>query len=272
MTASWTWKNHGKVSRRLMMRCFKCTWTQFTCPKLKADKVMHPKKTRHDVEQYRLRFPESSFGCIMANYGYSHLLSQVSLKSLGLFGTLLVLPDAIRFLSVPEVLMMMGALEPCWLPLSHRTCMRILGNGIATQHALLAIGNGIAFLRDMSPVEVHEMMSEALSKRMTASNIRWEIDDDGVTFNMDLFACRPTLVMHPICQISLKCPTETVCFRAERGVVILECLRLLTGDAMPNIVSLLPGGDVSTRVSLPCRFEIKSADVHLFACWSQMCS
>ena len=46
------------------------------------------------------------------------------------------LPDAIRFLSVPEVLMMMGALEPCWLPLSHRTCMKILGNGIATQHAL----------------------------------------------------------------------------------------------------------------------------------------
>jgi hypothetical protein len=27
-----------------MMRCFKCTWTRFTCPKLKADKVMHPRK------------------------------------------------------------------------------------------------------------------------------------------------------------------------------------------------------------------------------------
>ena len=65
------------------------------------------KRLKRDMELCRLRFPEGQFGCIMASYGYSHLLPTVNLRCLGLFGTLLVTPESIRFLAIPEVLMLM---------------------------------------------------------------------------------------------------------------------------------------------------------------------
>ena len=51
----------------------------------------------------------------MSSYAYSHLLPAVNLQSMGLYGTLLVTPECIRFMSLPEVLMLMGALQSCWL-------------------------------------------------------------------------------------------------------------------------------------------------------------
>ena len=155
-------------------------------------------------------------------------------------------------------LVLMGVLKQCWLPSDHRSAMRLLGNGIASQHALLASGNGLAYLRDLTPVEVQELIVEALRKRMTATNIRCIEEDYGTQFGIDEFACRPTLAMHGTKDIILKCPTETIRFQSERGGVVLECLQLVTGDAMPSSVSLLPGGDVNTRVSLPFRYEVKA--------------
>ena len=140
--------------------------------------------------------------------------------------------------------------------------MRILGNGITSQHALLAIGLGLAYLRDLTPVEVQELIVEALSKRMTPTNIRCSEEDDGTQFGIDEVACRPTLAMQ---DIILKCLTETIRFQSERGVVVLECIQLVTGDAMPSSVSLLPGGGVNTRVSLPLRYDVKDFDINLFA-------
>ena len=70
----------------------------------------------------------------LANYGYGHLLPHVNLRTAGLFGTLLVTPEAIRFLALPEILMLMGALVPCWLPAEHRAAVRTLGNGFSTRN------------------------------------------------------------------------------------------------------------------------------------------
>ena len=139
--------------------------------------------------------------------------------------------------------------------------MKMLRNGIASQHALLAVGNGLAFVRDMTPVDVHELILEALGRRMTASNIKIQITDEGYAFGIDEFACRPTLVIHAVADVCLKCPTEVIGFRAERGVVVMDGLRLLTGDAMPCSVCLPPGGRMDARVSLPPLYAIKEADV-----------
>ena len=223
------------------------------------------KRSKLDLESYRLRFPDGVFGCIMANYGYGHLLPQINLKSAGLYGTLLVTPEAIRFLALPEILILMGGLVPCWLPAEHRSAVRMLGNGISTQHALLAICNGIAFLQGQTPVEVHEMIVEALQKRFTATNIKWKVDRDGFSFDLDEFACRPTLIMHAIRDVTLKCPTEMIRIHTERGVIVLDGLKMLTGDAMPSVVSLIPGGNMDARVSLPLRYTIREADVQLFS-------
>ena len=46
---------------------------------------------------------------------------------------------------------------------------------------------------------------------------------------------------------------------------MIDVLQLVTGDAMPSVISLIPGGDVSIRVSLPQRYEVKDCDICLFA-------
>ena len=128
-----------------------------------------------------------------------------------------------------------------------------------------AICNGIAFLQGQTPVEVHEMMTEALQRRFTAANTRWKIDRDGFSFDTDEFACRPTLIMHATRDVTLKCPTETVRIHTERGVIILDGLKMLTGDAMPSVVSLIPGGNMDARVTIPLRYAIREADVQLLS-------
>ena len=251
------WRSQSRIEKDVLQ--------MYMSPSMLPKVNSRNKRSKVDVEHFRLRFIEGTFGCTMANYGYSHLLPQSSLQNMSLFGTLLVTAEAIRFLALPEVLMLMGALVSCWLPDNHRVAMKMLGNGISTQHALIAIGNGLAFLRDLSQVEVHELVMEALSTRMTASNIRWERKWGGFSFSIDALACRPTLLMHEINEVSVKCPTECIRFFTERGVYVLEVLKLLTGDAMPSVISLLPGGDMDFRVSVPNRFEVKAPHVQLFA-------
>ena len=54
------------------------------------------KRQRKDVEQYRIKHPHGTFGCIMSNYSYGHLLPDTSLQHSGLFGTLIALPTGIE--------------------------------------------------------------------------------------------------------------------------------------------------------------------------------
>ena len=90
------------------------------------------------------------------------------------FGTLIALPSGLRFLSVPEILILQTTLMPCWLPDSHRACIKMLGSSIASPHAMLGLTNALAFSYDLSGVEVQELQMSALSKRTTSQNIRWE--------------------------------------------------------------------------------------------------
>ena len=59
------WKSQSKIDDEVLQMYMDPVYM----PKAQGRQGHAPKKTRHDVEQYRLRFPESSFGCIMANYG-----------------------------------------------------------------------------------------------------------------------------------------------------------------------------------------------------------
>ena len=154
------------------------------------------KRQRKDVEQYRIKHPHGTFGCIMWNYSYGHLLPDTSLQHSGLFGTLIALPTGLRFMSIPEILMSLTTVMPCWLPEDHRTCIRLLGNSIAVPHALLALTNAMGFLFELSSVEVRELMMQAMSKRMTSRNLHWERRLDGFLFSIDDESCMPTLSMH----------------------------------------------------------------------------
>lgn len=42
------------------------------------------KRARKDIEEYRVKHPHSTFGCIMGKYAYRHLLPDASLRKAGL--------------------------------------------------------------------------------------------------------------------------------------------------------------------------------------------
>ena len=95
-----------------------------------------------------------------------HLLPGVTLKHAGMFRQILALPSCLRFMSIPEILVSQTALASCWLPMDHRECIRMLGNAIATSHALSGLVNVLPFFNEMSQWHVHDIMLEAMSKRM----------------------------------------------------------------------------------------------------------
>ena len=99
---------------------------------------------------------------------------------------------------------------------------------------------------------------------MTASNIRITEKWEGHFFEIYHSAYRPTLLMHKTCTITVRSPTDVFRFHAERQIMILEALKVLTDDAMPATVFLLPGGMIETRVHLPLRFMTGELDIQLY--------
>ena len=224
------------------------------------------KRARRDVEEYRIKHPHSIFGCVMGNYSYGHLLPESSLRQAGLYGTLLALPTGLRFLSIPEILISQSTLVSCWLPDDHRTCIKMLGNSIATPHALIGLINALAFLHeDLSGAEVQQVFVECLSMRMTSQNIKWERTLGGHSFRIDDTTCAPTLHMHSMQRIIITSPMDSVIFFGEKGVNIEASMKSLLGISMPNDVFLMPGGNLEARITMQPRMEINDYDVQLFS-------
>ena len=222
------------------------------------------KRARKDVEEYRIKHPHSVFGCIMSNYSYGHLLPLTALQHSGLYGTLLALPSGLRFLSVPEILISLTALMPCWLPDDHRAIVKMLGNAVATPHALVGLTNALAFIYELSGVEIQELQIEALSKRMTSQNLKWSSKWGGFSFEIDEDICAPTMLMHVQQQVVIRSPVDLATFFAERDVNVLAALRALLGIAMPNEIFFLPGGDLEARIRLLPQLHVDNHEIQLF--------
>jgi len=235
-------------------------------PKSVQSRKASAKKTRRDVETHRLKYPQSVFGCILANYSYGHLLPDHSLRNYGLFGSILALPEGLRFMSLPEVVIAQGGLVDMWLPNDHRKAMRMLGNCIATPHALVGIVNTMCLLRDdIIGVEGQELMISALAGRFTAFNLRFQPSMDGWHLTKDDESCLPTLQMHATYKVTLRSPMDVRCFFAEREVLITEAIAFLTGDSMPGELSFLPGGILEHKVALPNLMDVSDEPICLFA-------
>ena len=234
-------------------------------PRMNDRKGHAIKRTKRDVESYRIRYPHGTFGCIMSNYGYGHLLPDSTLKHGGLYGTLIALPSGLRFMSVPEVLIAQTALASCWMPMDHRACMKMLGNAIATPHALLGLTNVIAFFHELGGIEAQELMTEALTKRMTSQNIQWELRHDGYVFEVDDDVCAPTMMMHAAQKVSIQSPMHVTAFHAEQGVNVVHALKVLLTDAMPNEVYLMPGGKIESKIALHPQMTVTNESIRLYA-------
>ena len=234
-------------------------------PKSVNQRNQRGKKTKLDVEQYRIKFIQGTFGCVMSNYGFGHRLPQISLNTFGLYGTLFASAEALRFLAVPELAMLMAPLMPVWMPEDHRSAVKMIGNGISCPHALVVLVNCLGLLTDLSGVEAQELFCEAMKSRLVASSIKIERKLNGFLFSRDEETCRPTMMMHATCLVTVRSPTDAFQFHAEAGVCLVDALKTLTGDSMPNHVFLMPGGMLDSRVTLPTCFQADDSDVFLYA-------
>ena len=224
-----------------------------------------PKKTKVDVESYRIRHVQSVFGCIMASYGSGHELPDLNLRRFGLYGTLLAQASGLRFLSVPEIAIAHSALMPFWLPPDCKSAIRILGNAISIPHAMVGILNAMAFLSGFTGVEIQEIMLEVMTKRFTSQNLCWERRWGGFSFTKDEDQCQPTQMMHSYQKVTVFCPTDRFIFHAEKETLVWDALRVLTGPSIPAEVSLMPAGVLEAKVTLPSNFEVSDQEIFLFA-------
>ena len=134
-------------------------------PKQANEKGRQAKKSRKDVESYRIKHAQSIFGCIMASYGSAHDLPGGLLQQFGLYGTILAQADGLRFLSTPEIVISFSALMLFGLPTDQKEAVKMMGNAISIPHAMVGILNAMAFLSGYSGVE---------RKKFTSRNLRWE--------------------------------------------------------------------------------------------------
>ena len=103
------------------------------------------------VQAARIRTPSQQATCFMAQYHRQHLLPRSHLESKGLLGTLLKTAEGVRFYSAPEIAVSQGVNGWMLLPKCDQTCVRVLGNALATPHAGFVMGLALQFFPRQVP-------------------------------------------------------------------------------------------------------------------------
>ena len=162
---------------------------------------MHPRMIPGDgkgdfktAKAYRLRTADQSVACVMAQYGHAHDLGFEVLQKSGLFGNLVIDHDIIRWLSIPEIANLMGLWSPWKAPLDTKQTYHMLGNAIATPHALLCLVNAVCLFPHV-PADRHPkvVITEALSQFLSGSIQEVLLDAVSNEISIGAFQVSPTL-------------------------------------------------------------------------------
>ena len=149
------------------------------CPRPEALKLylcpaFIPKRTdavrAPDPQRYRVRLAGDTASCFMARYTRQHELPQSLLQDKGLMGTLTMEGGCIRFFGQPEVASMHGLVRPLRVTTQVSQEMLLLGNAIATPHAVAGLAQGLYYLGYTMGPTMKEAVDFALEQRIHASN------------------------------------------------------------------------------------------------------
>ncbi len=232
-------------------------------PRRVGDNNLSSKRSRKEFEGYRIKFPDQSVACVMANYSFSHLLPQGHIEKGGLFGSLIFRPSGLRFLAVHEVLVLFAPLSRVWLPCDRRTAIHLLGNAISGQHAAICLANMIAFLKVLNQQEVQQLFMDLTSERMHMDNMSWKFENDGILFsfgNQDGSMIPATIPVHSFATIVIQTPTG--CMKIRCDVVFA-----LAGKSTPGMLYILHDGIYDHKIVMPNDFMMPSCDLML---WSDL--
>ena len=225
------------------------------------------KKCRRDIEGFRIRLPDDTASCILANYSFSHLLPKHVIERKGLFGSLLLSAQGLRFFALPELIALFGTTNAVILPKDFRKAIRIVGNCIAVPHATLAVANAIAFvLGNLTQVDVQELVHRVHSFRLNHDNM---VADEGNTglhfFRRFEIGISPTQPLHSFHQIRIQSPLEEFVVVSESGVNICELLSILNGPSFPAELFVVFEHQPHCKVHLPKEMKMDTFDLHLQA-------
>ena len=216
------------------------------------------KKTKMDVQAYRIRTLQDCFGCLMASYGHAHQLPPKNLQTQGLYGCLLLDEDEIRFLTIPEMLACMGIIRKIWIRGDTTEICHTIGNSIAVPHAAIMLLNMIAFIRDLDREAIHTHFKHFLDIRMNADNIAIYTHQWGWTIARSGDAVPPTIPIHDFVHVVLKFGDDQILIRCQRELDVWTILDAIMGDAKPAKLSISPKSHPKTHVELPQPFYLLS--------------
>ena len=228
-----------------------------------AQSTRQNKRSKIDVERYRLRSPQDQMSCIMANYSVGHELPNHTVQQGGLYGALLALPSGLRFCTTPEAFLLQMPLSLTFIPHPRRTAIAIVGNSISAAHAAIALLNALAFITDSSPVEVVETFARLLDSRLKASSLTILEVEGGIVLTKSEIA--PTLPLHTCELLVLKSPIDETRSHIQVGLNIHDVLKTLLGASIPTDLFLVPAEILDHKVPLHVNMLMQQEKTTLFA-------
>ena len=225
------------------------------------------KRCKRDVENFRIRLPQGIASCIMANYSFSHLLPRHVIEAKGLFGSLLLSSQGLRFFALPELIVLFGTTNSVFLPKDFRKAIHMLGNCVSIPPAALAVLNGVAFLKEgLSQVDVQELVHKVHSQRLHNGNMIAAVGDTGFYFHKRVeIGVSPTQPFHVFHRLSITSPLEEFVVVCEQGVCLHEVLKILNGSSFPAELCVVFDHQPTVRVHLPNDMQMDTADLQIQA-------
>eukprot|EP00438_Fugacium_kawagutii_P001412 Skav219712 [mRNA] locus=scaffold776:265808:271030:+ [translate_table: standard] len=222
------------------------------------------KRTKLDVLGYRCKFGPDMASCFLANYGFAHELPQHTIQSGGLYGSLLVRHEGLRFFQPHEIAMLMGATQEVFLPMETRKAFKLLGNAISMPHACIALCNTLAYFNsEVQRTDVQDLFLSIFGHRITALDAQVVAEQYGVRLANHLHGIAPTVPLKKLYEVHLHHGGEHVIVHMQIGTCVVDAIsRLFHGQNMKEIL-FMPKGTATHLVPIPDDFRITDFDFHL---------
>lgn len=207
-------------------------------PKQSSD-AKATKVTMKDVRQYRFKsLDDRFFSCIMASYRKAHDLPLHVIGKGGLYGSFIFDGCLSRFLSTPEIFMMMGGISKGVFPHCMDAQSHLLGNCISVPHASIALINAVRLLHKAKcEASVQQQFADVFAQRICTDIISVTFSEEGITIRSK---AEIATIIDPTCHIptyvtmTLNTPTTRCEIQIHEGVNIMRALQVVMGPSIPN--------------------------------------
>ena len=215
-------------------------------PELPIDilrRYLHPRYAPGDqncdiktAKNFRVRYEHQTLLCVLAQYGFAHLLDEDIILRNGLYGNLIIQGDIIRWLALPELCNAMGLLRPWSAPLAPQESFKLVGNAIATPHALLCLTNALGQLDQVTWTSTPlDLLDRAFQSFLSASKQEVLVFSDSRRIEIRELAVSPTLpwtgIEPPLATWSLPWGTDTRLVKVQPGLPMARVIRYLFPEA-----------------------------------------